>query len=134
MNLAQRKLTKAEWEGIEIPVSLDEKKILNMIKNGFENISTRYNDTKSLQSYIKTENAEELQSYMFEKYFLETIKKLNKKYDLGFDITKSKKIKLKKKDIIRIENFEAAQSLGFRTIHLTDPLTIKSQIANHIIV
>ena len=106
MNLAQRKLTKAEWEGIEIPVSLDEKKILNMIKNGFENISTRYNDTKSLQSYIKTENAEELQSYMFEKYFLETIKKLNKKYDLGFDITKSKKIKLKKKDIIRIENFD----------------------------
>jgi len=106
MNLAQRKLTKAEWEGIEIPVSLDETKILNMIKNGFENISTRYNDTKSLQSYIKTENAEELQSYIFEKYFLETIKKLNKKYDLGFDITKSKTIKLKKKDIIRIENFD----------------------------
>ena len=34
----------------------------------------------------------------------------------------------------RIENIEAAQSLGFQTIHLTDPLTIKSQIANHIIV
>jgi len=34
----------------------------------------------------------------------------------------------------RIENIEAAQSLGFRTIHLTDPLTIKSQLANHIIV
>ena len=48
MDLAQRKLTKAEWEGIEIPVSLDEKKIIQMIKDGFTSISTSYNDTKSL--------------------------------------------------------------------------------------
>lgn len=106
MNLAQRKLTKAEWEGIEIPVSMDEKKILNMIKNGFQNISTQYNDTKSLYSCIKTDNNKEMQTYIFEKYFLENIKKLNKKFDLGFDIPVSKKIKIKKKDIIRIENFD----------------------------
>jgi hypothetical protein len=106
MNLAQRKLTKAEWEGIEIPVSVDEKKILNMIKNGFQNISTQYNDTKSLQSCIKTDNIEEMQIYIFQKYFLDIIKKLNAKFNLNFDIPKQKKINIKKKDIIRIENFD----------------------------
>ena len=47
MNLAQRKLTKAEWEGIEIPVSMDEKKILNMIKNGFQNILLNFPKEKN---------------------------------------------------------------------------------------
>ena len=31
MDLSQRKLTKQEWEGIEVPVSADEKKVLQMI-------------------------------------------------------------------------------------------------------
>ena len=77
-----------------------------MIKNGFQNISSQYNDTKSLHSYIKTDYNEEMQAYMFEKYFLDTIKKLNKKFELGFDIPNFKKIKIKKKDVIRIENFD----------------------------
>ena len=106
MDLAQRKLTKAEWEGIEIPVSLDEKKIIQMIKDGFTSISTSYNDTKSLHSSIKIETTQEMCDFIFEKYFSTRIKKLNTKYELGFREIASKKSSIKKKDIIRIENFD----------------------------
>ena len=45
MDLAQRKLTKAEWEGIEIPIHNDEQKITRMLKNGFNKTSILVNDT-----------------------------------------------------------------------------------------
>ena len=38
MDLTQRKLTKQEWEGIEVPVSNQEKTILKMISEGFTNV------------------------------------------------------------------------------------------------
>jgi hypothetical protein len=37
MDLSQRKLTKQEWEGIEVPVSPQEKLVLKMIREGFTN-------------------------------------------------------------------------------------------------
>ena len=38
MDLIQRKLTKSEWEGIEVPVSADEQEILKLIKHGYSDI------------------------------------------------------------------------------------------------
>jgi hypothetical protein len=36
MDLTQSKLTRAEWETIEIPVSPQEKQILQMIISGYQ--------------------------------------------------------------------------------------------------
>ena len=37
--LEQTKLTKTEWDSIEIPISQEEKKILYLIKRGYDNIN-----------------------------------------------------------------------------------------------
>ena len=39
MDLQQNKLSKAEWESIEIPSSEDEKNILKLIIKGFHNVN-----------------------------------------------------------------------------------------------
>ena len=53
MDLTQRKLTKNEWETIEIPISGDEKKILQMITHGYNNVHVSHNENISLLSYTK---------------------------------------------------------------------------------
>ena len=37
MDLRQQKLTKSEWEYLEVPVGTKEKQILDLIYNGYEN-------------------------------------------------------------------------------------------------
>ena len=53
MDLSQRKLIKEEWEGLEKPLSEEEIKILNMIKDGFNNVDIVDNDVKSIMSWMK---------------------------------------------------------------------------------
>jgi len=48
MDLIQRKLTKSEWNSIEIPVSTDEKRILELIKDGYTNVNIIRNYTQTL--------------------------------------------------------------------------------------
>ena len=47
MDLKQRKLTKSEWDGIEISVSKAELEILKLITNGFSNVNIKINKTNS---------------------------------------------------------------------------------------
>ena len=58
MDLQQNKLTKAEWESIEIPSTNEEKKILKLIVAGFHNINIKNNETLSILSYLKLSNTE----------------------------------------------------------------------------
>ena len=41
MDLSQKKLTKSEWEFLEIPVDSKELKILNLIYNSRENVNIK---------------------------------------------------------------------------------------------
>ena len=41
MNLQQIKLTKEEWQSIEIPVSDKEKEILQLILKGFHDVNLK---------------------------------------------------------------------------------------------
>ena len=116
MDLAQRKLTRSEWDGIEIPANAEEQKILRMIKNGFNNTSIIVNDTLSLYGYMKIADTPEMTEYLYEKYFSKQIEKLNTKYTFGFLHKKSKGPKIKKKDIIRIENFDSSLETGKKII------------------
>ena len=65
MDLIQRKLTKSEWEGIEVPVSDDEKEILKLIKSGYNNVNIRYNNNPSLIGYMKIDVSRLVHSQIF---------------------------------------------------------------------
>ena len=53
MNLSQRKLNKSEWNSVEIPVSLQEKNVINMIVQGYHDLNYTFNETLSLMGYLK---------------------------------------------------------------------------------
>ena len=67
MDLLQSKLTGSEWDTVEKPVSQDEKTILNLILNGFDNQNIRYNNVKTFISYSKIERSDEVDYFIFDK-------------------------------------------------------------------
>jgi len=113
MDLRQTKLTKNEWESIEVPIGGLEKEILTLIKRGYSNPNYHYNKSLSLLSYMKLVSDEKPQDndkyhvFLYNKYFKERIDKMMKKYGVtGIVVVakESKKDVLKKADLIRIEN------------------------------
>jgi len=107
MDLTQQKLTKSEWDYLEVPVNIAEKKILKLIYNGYENTGYTSNEANSLLAWMKIgTKEEEFHYYIYENNFDKIIKKIIKKYELSFVLKKNKKSnkKLKKQDLIRIKN------------------------------
>ena len=106
MNFNQSKLSKEEWESIEIPLSNDKLKIINLIVKGFDDINILYNETTSLFSFLKiVKNTKEMDEYLYKIYFSKKIEELYKKYNLEFLQKKIKtNIKIKSSDNIRINN------------------------------
>lgn len=80
MDLSQRKLTKAEWETIEVPVSQNEKQILKLIVSGYHDVNIRTNEHLSLYSFLKIDKSTETEMMLFKKYFEEPIMKSISKY------------------------------------------------------
>ena len=68
MDLKQDKLTKSEWESIEIPTPPDEKKILKLISKGFNQVDICENESLSIFSFLKLSNTETIHNYIFMKY------------------------------------------------------------------
>ena len=111
MDLRQQKLSAEEWDALERPVSKEEQRILEMIRDGYDNINILFNDTQSLINFIKiSENKEMHHEYFYEKYFKKDMDALKKKYLAGILPTKKKKKKkmksLKKRELIRISNVD----------------------------
>ena len=111
MDLTQSKLSREEWESIETPISNDEKKILKMIIDGFEDVNIRSNDHLTMFSFVKIEITPETELFLFQKYFSEDIKNIVQKYTepntLELFKTNGAQIKkLKSADNIRIQNLE----------------------------
>ena len=105
MELKQGKLTKSEWESIEVPFHQNELKIIKLIRDSYDNVNTKSNNTQSLLQVAKISHADKSHhGYFYEKYFDKQIKNYCIKYNLNFAIKLSTKIKPKKADIIRIEN------------------------------
>ena len=54
MDLTQKKLSKAEWEAIEVPLPASDKEILQLVKNGYNNVNIKQNNALIyyLESYI----------------------------------------------------------------------------------
>ena len=70
MDLTQTKLTKSEWESIEIPIHENEKKIVKVIMDGFTNVSIRFNENKSMNQFLNLdESMEDYDYYFYEGFF-----------------------------------------------------------------
>lgn len=104
MDLQQRKLTKYEWDSIEIPVSDDEKDILKLIIQGYHDVNIRINKHLSLFSYLKIEYNEKTEDYLYNKYFRVIVEELFKKYKINYiKLIVSSDVKLKSIDKIRLD-------------------------------
>ena len=104
MDLTQRKLTKAEWSSIEVPVSVQEKRIGDLIQSGYEDVNIRRNYTISLLKYMKIAYSSVNDTYIYAKYLQADLLLLAKKYELVLDSVDVSSIKMKKADIIRFSN------------------------------
>jgi hypothetical protein len=122
MDITQSKLTRSEWDSIEIPVSENEKKILKVIIDGYKDTKIKFNENLSIMNLLKiqNENNSSLNQYFYTTYFAKTIedlltknkKKINTVYsDLKAYNEKHKYTttinKIKKADLIRIQNMNS---------------------------
>lgn len=105
MNLSQAKLTRTEWNGIEIPVSSREKSILKLMIDGFHNVHISYATCKTLYDVLKIEQSDEMDYLLFQTFMEDTINTDIKTYKFDYNFA-SYKTKIKKKDQIRVENFK----------------------------
>jgi len=107
MDLNQRKLTKNEWETIETPVSEQEKEVLNLIIQGYNNVNIKYNRYHSLFQYLKIEYSETMEDYLYNKYFSPKLNEIKKNYQTTLSvfqlITAKNNPAIKKADLIRLE-------------------------------
>ena len=106
MDLSQTKLTKSEWDFLELPVSKKEKSILKLLFDSRKDIGVSFNNSNSLLKYMKmfNENMEPFHYYVYITYFQKEIQSINKKYNESYNIERKKKTKLKKIDEMRMKN------------------------------
>jgi len=69
MDLSQKKLTKSEWSSVEIPVAEQEKRVLQLILDGYSNPDIKKNAHLSLIGYTKMDPNPEMEYYLFRHYF-----------------------------------------------------------------
>jgi len=115
MDLTQRKLTRSEWETIEVPVSQSEKQILKMIVAGYSDVNIRTNDHLSLYSFLKIDKSPETERLLFNKYFEDSLTKTIAKYgkdtplaEINFQPIGGGELKsMKSLDRFRIQNLDS---------------------------
>lgn len=120
MDLKQTKLTRGEWDSIEIPVSDQEKEILSLIMEGFDNLDITKNKTMSLFTFTKVEKTVENEGFLYAKYFEPIIQRTLRKFGdspIIRCLTKNPEMKssggggplkkMKSVDILRIQNLES---------------------------
>ena len=104
MDLNQRKLTRDEWNNIEVPISSEEKNIIQLIIQGFHNVNIKINNTLSLLKYLKISCNNNIINYVYSKYLYPDLLQLSKKYNFKIKKVNDKKLSIKKADLIRFEN------------------------------
>ena len=104
MEITQSKLTKLEWESIEIPVSEEEKEILLLIKNGFSDPNINYNKTPSLFTILKIDKSEHLDSFLFNYYLVNALQTANNTIGLVLPEFNEKKMVIKKMTRMKLQN------------------------------
>jgi len=124
MDLNQRKLTKSEWMSIEIPINDNEKEILSLITNGFNNVNIKYNKNNSLFGFLKIEYNEQMEDYLYNNYFSKNIDEIKNTYNIDniFNINVKPNPNIKKADLIRINKNDTNK---IKPTHVFEYLIIK---------
>ena len=105
MDFTQGKLTKSEWDSVEVPDSHEEREIYELIKQGFHDVNVVRNSTQTLLQYMKIAPLDETHAHMFELYFKTHVDQMQEAFGLtGFETDTDKKKLVKKADLIRIQN------------------------------
>ena len=84
MDLNQQKLSKSEWDSVEIPVSEDEAAILKLITSGFADVNIKTNKTNSLFSFLKIEYSPQMEDFLYNKHFANRITSLLKDHAITY--------------------------------------------------
>jgi len=104
MLLNQSKLSKSEWNAIEVPVDENEKVVLELINNGYQNVNIIFNNNNSLFSFLKIEQTPEMEDHLYNVYFGKKVASLKKKYNCEtLTISALSSPTIKKADIIRLQ-------------------------------
>ncbi len=112
MDLTQTKLTKAEWDSVEIPPSKKEMQIMRMIMDGYTNLDISVNRTQTLLGFLKMEQSDSMDDYLFHKFILDRLvsdksTSANEFLAKMVSVMRLKKnIALKSADKIRMQNAE----------------------------
>ena len=105
MDFTQGKLTKSEWDSVEVPDSYEEQQIYQLIKEGYHDVGIVRNSSQTLLQYIKIAPSDEMHAHMFELYFKTHVDEMCEAFCLsGFKTDTDKKKLVKKADLIRIQN------------------------------
>jgi hypothetical protein len=73
MDLTQNKLSKSEWMTIEVSVPENEKQIIKLIMDGYNNVNIHTNENQSMYSFVKIEQNPETEYLLYKKYYLPLI-------------------------------------------------------------
>ena len=104
MLLNQSKLSKSEWNAIEVPVDENEKVVLELINNGYQNVNIIFNNNNSLFSFLKIEQTPEMEDHLYNVYFGKKVASLKKKYNCEtLTISAISSHTIKKEDIISLQ-------------------------------
>lgn len=108
MDLTQRKLSRAEWDSIEVPVNTKERDILRLICDGFTDINITKNTSQSMSKFIKIDPSVEMDEYLYQKYFEPIIQDILGKYPIiSWQPKNYKQLKkMKSIDMLRIQNMD----------------------------
>jgi len=105
MDFTQGKLTKSEWDSVEVPDSHEEQQIYQLIKDGYSDVGIVRNSNQSLIQYMKIAPSDEMHAHMYELYFKTHVDEMREAFALtAFETDTDKKKLVKKADLIRIQN------------------------------
>ena len=79
----QSKLTREEWNSIEVPCADSEKRILGLIEAGFADVNISRNYTLTLIQHMKMQSTPQFDAYLYNQYFEKPINELCEKYTKG---------------------------------------------------
>lgn len=112
MDLTQRRLTRGEWESIEVPSTNEEKRVGRLLLEGAKNPTVRRNRAISLASYLQIDRTPATSAHFWTAYLYPELSKGHKnlrdcaptKMGFGAPSRKTKAPSLRSADRIRLRN------------------------------
>ena len=80
--IVQGRLTKSEWNNMEIPVSPDELTVIKLIRDSYNNVQLKMNHHSSMIGILKTSSSPEMHAHLYQKHFEQLVHEMVKTFQL----------------------------------------------------